>query len=79
MNSDTLKGQWHQVKGELKSQWGKLTDDDVNQIEGQSEKLIGKLQERYGFAKDRAQQEFDNFKSAAADFDKETDPSATRH
>jgi uncharacterized protein YjbJ (UPF0337 family) len=79
MNSDTFKGQWHQVKGELKTQWGKLTDDDINQIEGQSEKLIGKLQERYGFAKDRAQQEFDNFKYAAADFDAQTDPSATKH
>ena len=79
MNSDTLKGQWHQVKGEIKTQWGKLTDDDINQIEGQSEKLIGKLQERYGFAKDRAQQEFDNFKNAAADFNAETDPSATKH
>jgi uncharacterized protein YjbJ (UPF0337 family) len=79
MNSDTLKGQWHQVKGEVKTQWGKLTDDDINQIEGQSERLIGKLQERYGFAKDRAQQEFENFKNAAADFDAETDPSATKH
>ena len=79
MNSDTLKGQWHQVKGEVKTQWGKLTDDDVNQIEGQSEKLIGKLQERYGYAKDRAQQEFDNFKNASADFDAGTDPSATKH
>jgi len=79
MNSDTLKGQWHQVKGEVKNQWGKLTDDDINQIEGQSEKLIGKLQERYGYAKDRAQQEFDNFKQASADLDAETDPSATRH
>ena len=79
MNSDTLKGQWHQVKGEIKNQWGKLTDDDVNQIEGNGEKLIGKLQERYGYAKDRAQQEFDNFKNAAADFDAETDPSATKH
>ena len=79
MNSDTLKGQWHQVKGEIKTQWGKLTDDDISQIEGSGEKLVGKLQERYGYAKDRAQQEFDNFKSAASDFDAETDPSATKH
>jgi uncharacterized protein YjbJ (UPF0337 family) len=79
MNADTLKGQWHQVKGSLKTQWGKLTDDDINQIEGQSEKLIGKLQERYGYARDRAQQEFDNFKSAAADFDAHTDESVTKH
>src|SRR5204863_6034200 len=51
MNADTLKGQWHQVKGEIKTQWGKLTDNDLDQIAGQSEKLIGKLQERYGYAK----------------------------
>jgi uncharacterized protein YjbJ (UPF0337 family) len=79
MNADTLKGQWHQVKGEIRNQWGKLTDDDVNQIEGNGEKLIGKLQERYGYAKDRAQQEFDNFKSAANDLDAQTDSSATKH
>jgi len=79
MNSDTLKGQWHQVKGEIKNQWGKLTDDDISSIEGNGEKLVGKLQERYGYAKDRAQQEFDNFKSAAQDFANDTDTSATKH
>lgn len=79
MNADTLKGQWHQVKGEIKNQWGKLTDDDLNQIEGNGEKLVGKLQERYGYAKDRAEQEFKSFKSAAQDFDTQTDSSATKH
>jgi uncharacterized protein YjbJ (UPF0337 family) len=63
MNSDTLKGQWHQVKGEVKTQWGKLTDSDLDQIEGQSEKLIGKIQERYGYAKDRAEKEVNDFKA----------------
>ena len=61
MNADTLKGQWHQVKGEIKTQWGKLTNDDLDQINGQSEKLIGKLQERYGYARDRAEREFLDF------------------
>ena len=72
MNADTLKGQWHQVKGEIKTQWGKLTDSDLDQISGQSEKLIGKLQERYGYAKDRAENEFNDFECAS-----ESD--ATRH
>ena len=73
MNSDTLKGQWHQVKGEIKNQWGKLTDSDLDQIAGQSEKLIGKLQERYGYARDRAEREFNEFDTA----NRSTD--ATRH
>lgn len=72
MNADTLKGQWHQVKGEIKTQWGKLTDSDLDQISGQSEKLIGKLQERYGYARDQAEREF-------RDFECPTDQNATRH
>jgi uncharacterized protein YjbJ (UPF0337 family) len=57
MNTDTLKGQWTQVKGSIREQWGKLTNDDLDQIEGQSEKLIGKLQERYGIARDEAERQ----------------------
>ena len=59
MNNDVLKGKWMQMKGEVRRQWGKLTDDDVAQIEGSSEKLIGKLQERYGYARDQAQRQYD--------------------
>jgi uncharacterized protein YjbJ (UPF0337 family) len=58
MNNDVLKGKWMQMKGEVRRQWGKLTDDDVAQIEGSSEKLIGKLQERYGYARDQAEREY---------------------
>jgi uncharacterized protein YjbJ (UPF0337 family) len=58
MNNDVLKGKWLQMKGEVRRQWGKLTDDDVSQIEGSSEKLIGKLQERYGYAQDQAEREY---------------------
>ena len=46
MNTDVLKGKWHQIKGEVKTQWGKLTDDDLDRVEGDAEKLIGKVQER---------------------------------
>jgi len=53
MNSETFKGQWKQFKGELKQQWGKLTDDDLLQIEGDYDKFVGKVQERYGDTKDQ--------------------------
>lgn len=65
MNADTLKGQWHQMKGDVKTQWGKLTDNDLDQIAGQSEKLIGKLQERYGYARERAEREVRDFDAEA--------------
>ncbi len=57
MGSEKLKGKWHQVSGEAKRQWGKLTDDDLKKVEGDSEKLVGIIQERYGYSKDRAEQE----------------------
>jgi uncharacterized protein YjbJ (UPF0337 family) len=61
LNSDVLKGKWQPLKGEARVQWGKLTDDDLDQIQGNAEKLAGKLQERYGYAKDQAQREVDDF------------------
>jgi uncharacterized protein YjbJ (UPF0337 family) len=57
MNRDTLKGQWTQFKGDVKIQWGKLTDDDLSQINGNVDKLIGAVQERYGYARERAESE----------------------
>jgi uncharacterized protein YjbJ (UPF0337 family) len=59
MNEDTFKGQWAQMKGKIREQWGKLTDDDVDQVQGRSEQLVGKIQERYGIAKDEARRQFD--------------------
>ena len=61
MNEDTLKGQWTQFKGRVREQWGKLTDDDIDRIEGKSEQLIGRLQERYGWAREEAQREVDSW------------------
>jgi uncharacterized protein YjbJ (UPF0337 family) len=57
MNSDTFKGQWMQLKGKIRQQWGKLTDDEVDQMQGNSEMLIGKIQERYGRSRDEAERE----------------------
>jgi uncharacterized protein YjbJ (UPF0337 family) len=48
MNNDKLKGKWHQLKGEIKRKWGKMTDDDLTEAEGNMEKLVGKIQERSG-------------------------------
>jgi uncharacterized protein YjbJ (UPF0337 family) len=62
MNRDTLKGQWMQLKGKAREQWGKLTNDDLDQIEGRSEQLVGKIQERYGIARDEAQRQVDAWK-----------------
>jgi uncharacterized protein YjbJ (UPF0337 family) len=61
MNTDILQGKWQQLKGEARIKWGKLTDDDLDQIEGQREKLVGKLRERYGLARDRAERDVDDW------------------
>lgn len=61
MNWDRVEGNWKQFTGDVKKQWGKLTDDDLQVIGGQREKLMGKLQERYGMAKDEAQERIDEF------------------
>ena len=61
MNRDQFSGQWKQIKGEAQRMWGKLTNDDLDQVEGNATKLIGRLQERYGYAKEEAEAEFDRF------------------
>jgi len=61
MNEDIFKGKWKEIKGSVKSKWGNLTDDDVTKVEGQSEKLVGILQTKYGYSKDKAQEEYNQF------------------
>ncbi|AIQ44855.1 hypothetical protein R70723_02260 [Paenibacillus sp. FSL R7-0273] len=61
MDSNVFKGKWLQIKGEAKKQWGQLTDDDLDVIDGEKDKLIGKLQERYGHTKDQAEEEYRNW------------------
>jgi uncharacterized protein YjbJ (UPF0337 family) len=61
MNEDTLKGQWYQLKGAIREQWGKLTNDDVDQIQGKLEQLIGRIQERYGVSRDDAKRQVDTW------------------
>ena len=55
MNWDTVAGNWKQVKGKVKEQWGKLTDDDLLEIEGRRDQLVGKIQSRYGITKEEAE------------------------
>ena len=57
MNSDVFAGKWKQVRGRAKEWWGKLTDDDLERVEGQFDRLVGRLQERYGWARKRAEEE----------------------
>ena len=72
MNEDILKGKWKQMRGEVKQFWGKLTDDDLDQVDGTSDKLEGKLQERYGYSKEEAKNELDKFmKRVESKFDYE--------
>ena len=59
MNADILKGKWKQMRGEVKKWWGNLTDDDLDKIAGERDKLVGRIQERYGYAKDQAEAEVD--------------------
>jgi uncharacterized protein YjbJ (UPF0337 family) len=63
MNVDTLKDQWKQLKGSVRECWGKLTDDDLEAIEGEREQLIGKIEERYGVAKHQAERQVQEWES----------------
>jgi len=61
MHAEELKGKWKQISGEAKRRWGKLTDDDVSTIEGDRDKLVGKIQEREGKSKDEAEREVNDW------------------
>jgi uncharacterized protein YjbJ (UPF0337 family) len=59
VNQDTFAGQWKQLRGQAKEWWGKLTDDELTQVEGKMDKLVGFLQKKYGYTKDQAEREID--------------------
>jgi len=58
LNQDVREGKWKQMRGQMKEWWGKLTDDDLEKVGGQTDRLIGILQEKYGYSKETAQEEF---------------------
>jgi len=64
MNSDQLSGKWKQVTGQVKEKWGKLTDSDLDVVQGRQDQLVGKVQERYGLAKEEAQKQVHAFVTA---------------
>ena len=70
MNDDVFGGLWKQLKGQVKQQWGKLTDDDLDTISGHKDEVIGLVQERYGWEREKAEMEVNDF------FDKHSTPSA---
>lgn len=61
MTSEVLGGMWTQLRGEARHRWGELTEDDADQIDGSMEKLVGKLQEKYGYTREKAQNEANDF------------------
>ncbi len=61
INQDVLEGKWKQVRGQVKQQWGRLTDNQLDRIKGRTEELVGLLQENYGYTQERAQKEVDDF------------------
>ncbi|WP_041398030.1 CsbD family protein [Rubinisphaera brasiliensis] len=63
MNWDQIEGQWKQVKGQAQQKWGKLTNDDLDVVAGKKEELIGRVQERYGLARDEAEKQVGEFES----------------
>ena len=68
MNKDEIGGNWKQFKGKAKEKWGKLTDDDMTVIEGKRDQLVGRIQERYGYAKDEAERELKDWESQNKDY-----------
>jgi len=75
MNWDQLEGKWKQYSGKVKEKWGKLTDDDLEVVRGRRDQLVGKVQERYGIAKQEAENQVDEF---ARNFRSEDSPQVVR-
>ncbi len=61
MNKDIFEGKWEEIKGNIKKKWGKLTDDDLLEIEGNQQEIYGKLQKHYGYTRDQVEKEIKDF------------------
>lgn len=75
MNWDWTEGNWNIFKGKVKEKWGKLTDDDIDVIRGKRDQLVGALQKRYGYVREQAEREADEF---ARELEHEPAPHTTR-
>lgn len=67
MNQDRIEGRWKQLKGKIKEQWGKLTDDDLDVIAGRRDQLLGRIQQRHGLAKDEADRQLRTWEDSHPD------------
>ena len=67
MNNDRIQGRWKQLKGKVKEQWGKLTDDDLDVIAGRRDQLLGRIQQRHGLAKDEAERQVHTWENSHPD------------
>ena len=65
MNWTTVQGNWNEAKGKVKTKWGRLTDDDLMQVQGQKDRLVGVIQQKYGIAREKAEEQLDEFMSSA--------------
>ena len=68
MNNDRIEGSWKSIKGKVKEQWGKLTDDDLDVIGGKRDQLLGRIQQRHGLAKDEAERQVGTFERGNPDY-----------
>jgi len=78
MNWDRIEGNWKQFKGKVHAQWGKLTDDDLEVIDGHREELAGRIQEVYGISKDEAERQIERFESSLSDIRSHGDMSGSK-
>ena len=67
MNQDRIQGRWKQLKGKVKEQWGKLTDDDLDVIAGRRDQLLGRIQQRHGLARDEAERQITDWEHSSTD------------
>ena len=70
MNKETFQGQWKILKGQVKEKWGKLTDDEITRVDGKREQLVGLLEKKYGYAKERAEEELDEWEKSCIEASK---------
>lgn len=64
MNTEILEGKWTELKGKIKTKWGKFNDDDIESFKGNLDQLVGKIEKTYGYAKDVAEKEYNDFKTS---------------
>jgi uncharacterized protein YjbJ (UPF0337 family) len=79
MNKDVFEGKWKQIRGQAKAWWGKLTDDDLNKVAGKFEAFVGLLQEKYGYSRERADEEIEkHLNEYETNMNRKTEPAPRR-